>query len=268
MKVSARQNRTPRPGRMRQAGFSLLEIAVALVVAGLLSWAAFSGYETVVSQQEIERGRAEAQQLQSIVRSFALRHGRLPCPDTAAVATGYEALTSPDSTVCAAGVQVGWFPYVSVGLQVPEEALRARYAVFRTPSATAAQDADLTAALERTGDAEGEANYSDVTDLIVALNNAAGLASAAVAANRPYLTGDAGAAGAIDCGGNAVMSVAYWVVVPLKDADGDGNRLDPPHTNAGLCAASPTAPLRFGTDDVVVSDSPTQLSGWLRKSLP
>lgn len=254
-----------RPTRARQAGFSLLEIAVALVVAGLLSWAAFSAYETVVSQQEIERGRAEAQQLQSIVRAFALRHGRLPCPDTAAAASGYEALTAPGSGVCTAGAQVGWFPYVSVGLQVPEEALRARYAVFRAPTAAAADDADLTAAQERSGDAEGEANFMDVTDLIVALNNAAALA---VATNRAYLTGDEGAAGAINCAGNAVMSVAYWVVVPLKDADNDGNRLDAPHTNAGLCAASPTAPLRFGSDDVVVAESPTQLAGWLRKSLP
>ena len=253
------------PARARQTGFSLLEISVALVVAGLLSWAAFSGYETVVSQQEIERGRAEAQQLQSIVRAFALRHGRLPCPDSAAVATGYEALTAPDSGVCTAGVQLGWFPYVSVGLQVPEEALRARYAVFRASTASAAVDADLTAARERTGDAEGEANFTDVTDLIVALNNAAALA---VATNRAYVTGDDGAAGAINCAGNAVMSVAYWVVVPLKDADNDGNRLDAPHTSAGLCAASPTAPLRFGTDDVVAAESPTQLAGWLRKSLP
>ena len=256
------------PARARQTGFSLLEISVALVVAGLLSWAAFSGYETVVSQQEIERGRAEAKQLQSLVRAFALRHGRLPCPDTSAAATGYEGLTAPGSGVCSAGVQVGWFPYVSLGLVVPEMALRARYAVFRSGSATAADDADLAVALERTGDSAGEANFSDVSDLIVGLNNAAGLAASAVATNRPYLTGDAGAAGAINCAGNAVMSVAYWVVVPLKDADNDGNRLDPPHTSAGLCAASPAAPLRFGSDDVVVAESPTQLAGWLRQSLP
>lgn len=59
---------------------TFVEVSVALVVAGLMSWAAFSGYETVSAQQEIERGRAEAQQLQSVVRAFALRHGRLPLP--------------------------------------------------------------------------------------------------------------------------------------------------------------------------------------------
>ncbi|MEG1455279.1 MAG: prepilin-type N-terminal cleavage/methylation domain-containing protein, partial [Comamonas sp.] len=66
--------------RLAQCGFSLLEMAIAMVVAGLMSWAAFSGYETLSEQQEIERARAQAQQLQSMVRAFALRHGRLPCP--------------------------------------------------------------------------------------------------------------------------------------------------------------------------------------------
>ena len=66
--------------RATQRGFSLVEGAIALVVAGLMTWAAFSGYVTVSEQQEIERGRAEAEQLQSILRAFALRNGRLPCP--------------------------------------------------------------------------------------------------------------------------------------------------------------------------------------------
>lgn len=247
-----------------QAGFSLLELAIVLVIAGLLSWASFSAYETVSSQQEIERGRAEGKQLQSIVRAFALRHGRLPCPDTSATASGYENLAG---TTCVAGTQLGWFPYVSVGLSIPEPALRARYAVFRD-SIDPLKNADLAVAMERTGDAAETATFMDVTDLIAGLNQAARLAAASVATNRPYLTGDGGAAGVIHCTSNPVMSVAYWIVVPLKDADNNGDRLDPPHTMAGLCAASPTAPLRFDSDDVVVAESATQLAGWLRQSLP
>jgi len=150
---------------------TFVEVSVALVVAGLMSWAAFSGYETVSAQQEIERGRAEAQQLQSVVRAFALRHGRLPCP--AANTDGYESLTAG---VCTTGNQVGWFPYVSVGLELPTDRLRARYSVLRAAHATAAQDADLAVARERTGDAAGDATFLDVTDLIAALNNAATLA--------------------------------------------------------------------------------------------
>lgn len=245
-----------RARRAAQGGFSFVEVSVALVVAGLMSWAAFSGYETVSAQQEIERGRAEAQQLQSLVRSFALRHGRLPCPGAAA--DGYESLTAG---VCTTGNQLGWFPYVSVGLELPAQGRRARYSVLRD----AAAGADLAVASERTGDAAGDATYLDATDLIVGLNNAALLP---LASSRTYLTGDAGAAGAIDCAANPVTAAAYWVVVPLQDRDGDGDQLDAPHGMNSLCAASPFAPVRQASDDVVAAESPAQLAGWLRANLP
>lgn len=256
--IAFRSNAHPR--RKVQAGFSLVEMAVALVAAGLMSWAAFSGYTTISAQQEIERARAQAQQLQSLLRAFALRHGRLPCP--AFAPDGYETLTAEK---CAVGNQSGWFPYVSVGLELPTEDLLARYSVFRAENADARLDADLAVSKERTDDQPGDATYRDATDLIVALNNAS---APALSAASTRLTGDAGAAGAIDCASNQVMAAAYWLVVPLKDRDGDGDRLDPPHTPASLCAASPSAPLRLESDDVVVAESPSQLAGWLRQNLP
>lgn len=248
--------------RTAQAGLSLVEVSVVLLIAGLMSWAAFNGYETVSAQQETERGRAEALQLQAILRAFALRHGRLPCPDASTAGNGYESLTADE---CTSGNQLGWFPYVSAGLAIPVDKLRARYAVFRAPDADLTKDADLAVVRERTGDVAGDATYLDTTDLIVALNNASSLP---LVATRPHLTGDGGAAGPIDCAGNRVMAAAYWVVVPLEDKDNDNSRLDSPHTAASLCAASPSTPLRFASDDVVAAESPVQLAGWLRKSLP
>lgn len=244
--------------RTAQSGFSMVEVAIALVVGGLMSWAAFSGYETVTAQQEIERGRAEAEQLQSIVRAFALRHGRLPCPDSDAVADGYE---NPPTGDCAAGNQVGWFPYVSVGLPMPTDKFRARYSVYRG----ATVNSDLALIAERTGDSVGDATYLDVTDLVKALNNASALPFDVA---KTYLTGDSEVAGAIDCATTRVMNAAYWIIVPLQDKSGDGDRFDAPHTPSSACAASPSAPLRFGSDDVVVAESPAQLAGWLRTSLP
>lgn len=246
----------------RSRGFSLLEVTIVLVIAGLLSWASFTAYQTVSGQQEREQAQSLARQMQGALRAFAMRNGRLPCPDGSATATGYESLTAG---ACTAGQQVGWFPYVAMDMEVPQEALRARYAVSRAANATVAQDADLAVVKERTGDAAGDRSYQDINDLIVALGNSAGLA---FSASRAYLTGDAGAAGAINCGSNRVMNVAYWLVIPLNDRSGDGQRLDPPHTLNSPCVTSPNAPVRADADDVVLAESPTQLAGWLKKSMP
>jgi prepilin-type N-terminal cleavage/methylation domain-containing protein len=249
-------------GSRRQRGFTFVEMAVVLVVAGLLSWASFSAYETVNARQDRRQAQAMAREMQAHLRTFSMRHGRLPCPDSSPTGSGYEGLAG---SACSSGNQVGWFPYVSLGMVVPIEALRARYAVFRAANVVPGSDADLAVAMERTGDPIDHVNHQDVTDLMMALNNANGLA---LDSTRAYLTGDAAMAGAIDCGTNQVMNVAYWLVVPLEDRSGDGNRLDPPHAINSLCAFSPSAPIRADSDDVVLSESPAQLAGWIRKSLP
>lgn len=239
-----------------QFGFSFIELSVILSVASLLSWAIFSGYETVAAQQEREMGQATGQQLQSILRAFAMRHGRLPCPDI--TGNGYESITNEK---CTDNNQLGWFPYISLEQELPPPILQARYGVFRDASA----DADLAVIKERTGDNIGDTNYMNATDLIVGLNNAASLP---FSPDRIYLTGDSAAWGNIDCTNNRISNVAYWLVIPLKDKNNDGDRLDPPHTMTSLCAVGSAAPLRLLSDDVTISESPAQLAGWLRKSMP
>jgi len=245
-----------------QRGFTFVEMAVVLVVVGLLSWASFSAYETVNKQQDRSQAQAMAREMQSQLRTFSMRHGRLPCPDNSLLGTGYEGLVGG---VCGGGNQLGWFPYVSLGMALPTEALRARYAVFRAANALATSDADLAVVRERTGDPISHINHQDVTDLMKALNNASVLP---LNDSRAFLTGDEAAGGLVNCTGNQVMNVAYWLVVPLEDRSGDNNRLDPPHAINSMCASSPSAPIRADSDDVVFSESPAQLAGWFRKSLP
>lgn len=245
-----------------QRGISFVETSVVLALAGLLSWAAFGAYESVNDQRSRQQGLDAALELQSHLRSFSLRHGRLPCPDPSALGTGYEGTTDD---ACSPGNQVGWFPYVGLGLAVPQDGLKARYAVFRAEHSNLAQDADLAITKERTGDAADDAPYQNVSDLIVALNN---IGELSLSPSRAYLTGDGGPTGPIDCAANPVTAVAYWMVLPLSDRDGSGDRLDAPHTASSPCASSPAAPVRNDSDDVVLSESPAQLAGWLRSNSP
>lgn len=245
-----------------QRGFTFLELALALLVVGLVSWSAFSAYDVFHDAQDRREAQDNARHVQGQLRAFALRHGRLPCPDTSATGTGYENLAGG---VCAAGSQVGWFPYVSAGLAVPTDDHRARYAVYRLANATASLDADLAVARERNGDAPGQVHHQDVGDLIVALNTASGHT---VASTRAHVTGDGGMAGAIDCATNLSQLTAYWLVIPLQDRDGDADRLDAPNTLAGPCAGGPSSPVSAANDDVVLAESPALLAGWLRQNLP
>ncbi len=244
-----------------QHGLSMLEVTMVLVIASLMSWAAFSAYVTFDRDRERAMAKATAQQMQTALRAFAMRHGRLPCPDTAG--NGYETAGCPVTT------KVGGFPYLSVGLDLPPELQQVRYAVFRRAVADPALDADLAVALERTGDEPGDVDHLDVTDLVAALNNAAAwFAEEAGLDQQPHLTGDDGIAGPVACGAGDVATVAYWLILPMQDADGDGDVFDFPHSTTGLCAASPSAPLQANADDIVVAESPLQLAGWLRRSMP
>jgi prepilin-type N-terminal cleavage/methylation domain-containing protein len=245
-----------------QRGFTFLELALALLVVGLVSWSAFSAYDVFQDAQDRRAAQDNARHLQGQLRAFALRHGRLPCPDTSAAGTGYENLAAG---ACAAGSQVGWFPYVSAGLAVPTDEHRARYAVYRLANATASLDADLAVARDRNGDPPGQRPHQDLGHLIVALNTAAGHAPGST---RSYVTGDGGMAGAIDCAANLSQLAAYWLVIPLQDRDGDADRLDAPNTLAGPCAGGPSAPVSAANDDVVLAESPALLAGWLRQNLP
>lgn len=249
-------------GRSSQVGLTLLETALILLVAGLMTWSAFSVYGGVQDAQTRREAQHSARQLQGQLRAYALRQGRLPCPDTSAGATGYEDLLGG---ACAPGSQVGWFPYLSLGLVQPTEELRARYAVYRQASATPALDADLAVSKERNGDAAGQLTHQDVGDLIVALNTAS---LQSPVASLPFVTGDGGLSGPSGCATHVAQQVAYWLVLPLQDRSGDGQRLDAPNSLSGLCANAASAPVTASNDDLVLAESPTQLGGWLRQNLP
>ena len=243
-----------------QHGMTFIELAVVLLVIAILSLSVSSAFISTNEAQSRNEALQHASQVQASIRAYALRNGRLPCP--AIDKRGYE---SRVGQACMAGLQLGFVPYVALGLQMPSESVFARYAVFRIPNATdPLLDIDLADARERTGDSAGEPLHMHVTDLIAALLR---INSSAAVTTSPYLTGDGDAAGVMDCVANRVSSVAYWLTLPMTDANSDGDRLDGPNTLTGLCASYPSAKTTAQFDDLVISETPLQLAGWLRSSV-
>jgi prepilin-type N-terminal cleavage/methylation domain-containing protein len=242
--------------RKKQAGFTFVELAIALMVMALLigsvSIAYTSSFESISRREGIEHAKT----VQASIRAYALRNGRLPCP--AVNAGGYESVVSG---VCTTGLQVGYVPYVSLGLLPPGDAHLAAYAVYRLPNSTPSLDRDLTSRLERTSDAAGSANYSNASDLIFALLE---IDTATTSASHPYMTGDEGAAGLNNCATNQFSQVAYWINVPLTDANSDGSRFDASNSTSNLCATSALAAPNAQFDDIVLLETPLELAGWLR----
>lgn len=232
---------------------------MVLLAMGLLAYVVTAGYSNAAAVQDRDRARQSAESLREALRAFALRNGRLPCPDTGGA--GWE---GDASGACAEGVEAGWLPYRSLGLDVPPDALRAAYGVYRHKNA-AGGNADLAVATERTGDAAGTPGYRNARDLMAGL---------AIAGNQPLagsharLTGDDAAEGAVDCNANVRSHPAFFIIVPLEDRDNDLNRFDAPHAVGTLCAYAPGTAYRIDRDDVVVAEPLAALTGWLGARAP
>ncbi|WP_353367456.1 prepilin-type N-terminal cleavage/methylation domain-containing protein [Acidovorax sp. FG27] len=254
--------RTSRPGtgrRAHQRGFSLVELSVVLLVAGVVGWAVVGGYENSATLRDRDRATQTAENLRDALRAFALRNGRLPCPDSSG--SGWEG----DGTgACAEGIEAGWLPYRALGLDVPQDTLHASYGVYRNRAATGG-DADLAVATERTGDLPGSPGYRNARDLMTGLVTAG---NEPLVATHARLTGDDAAEGAIDCTTNVRSHPAFFIVMPLNDRNADGRRLDSPHAVDTACAYAPGTALRLDRDDVVAAESLAALTGWLGAHAP
>lgn len=246
-----------------QQGLSLVELAIALAAMGVMTWAVANAYGNVTRQRDHDAALVQGQQMLDVIRAFALANARLPCPDTNG--NGWE---GDGSGVCAAGTEVGWLPYRSLGYDLPDDRFRAVYGVYRNATA-AAGNADLVVRAERSNplDLPGDSGYQNVRDLISALNFAA---AEPVSKTHVRLTGDGGVQGSVDCDNN-IRHPAFVIAMPLEDMNGDGQRFDGIHTGlpaSGSCFQAPGSPMTATQDDVVVADSFSALTGWLAARAP
>ncbi len=211
--------------RRRQAGFSLVELGVALVVLGLLAMGAVAFMHTAGQQRAALAQTDLMTRAQQSVLGFVYAQHRLPCP--AIDDAGVEACGTPT-----APHHVGKLPWRS--LQLPEgSAARLKYGVYRAAHANSWQNTDLAVAMDRfrplitVGDvpAAAETLLGNVTlpDFCVALSAAAeSTVSTAALGVR-----DSSQAGALH------SPVAFAIVAPGQiDSDGTGDQFDALNRNA------------------------------------
>lgn len=99
-----------RPGPARERGFSLLELAIVLLVMGLLLGGLVMPLTARVDQQRFDATARQLEEIRAALGGWALAHDALPCPAT----PGSSGAAAPTASGCVA--QHGFVPAVTLGL--------------------------------------------------------------------------------------------------------------------------------------------------------
>lgn len=103
---------------MRLRGFTLVELAISLLIISLLIGMLVIPLTTQVDNQKIAEARTQLGHIREAVLGFAVANGRLPCPATPATATGTVGAGLENKPGAACGITDGVLPWLSLG--VPE----------------------------------------------------------------------------------------------------------------------------------------------------
>jgi prepilin-type N-terminal cleavage/methylation domain-containing protein len=104
-----------RSSRRRQRGFSLVEIAIGLVIMGLVMTGMVGALSQQGEQRRLADTRAQLAQARDAVLAFVTTTGRLPCPATAA-SGGQEAILANVGGIVTCTLEAGFLPAVTLGL--------------------------------------------------------------------------------------------------------------------------------------------------------
>ena len=104
--------------KKRAAGFTLTEIAIVLLVVGLLLGSVLSTVTTQLELRNIRDTQARLTEIKEALIGYAQANGRLPCPANGTLATGAsgagtEAVTG---SVCTSGSQYAVLPWATLGV--------------------------------------------------------------------------------------------------------------------------------------------------------
>ncbi len=223
----------------KNAGFTLIELTVVLVIIGIIIAGVQSFYRDTIKVADFVEINAQLESINQSVVTFALKNKRLPCADTNG--NGYEGNATGvvvPSCGSSANHQTGAVPYKTLGMNQMADTqsdLKKRniiYGVYRNATAIA----DLAIRNERTGDTNTESqNYENNFDFIKALANAINTAS-----NSAYVF-TTGIDSNENCATNINENHAYILVsAGIEDSDNNGNVFDGVNANLNLNGSGTT----------------------------
>ena len=101
--------------RHDQRGFTLLEMAVVLMIVGLLLGGLIPTMSAKMESQRINETIKQMGEIKDALTGFAVINGRLPCPSNGAAVSGVEVITvSGVNTTCT--LTIGALPWTTLGV--------------------------------------------------------------------------------------------------------------------------------------------------------
>ncbi len=106
------------PPPPHHAGFTLIEMAVVLLIVGLLVAGLLGPLETQLEARDRRQTLADLQQIADALYGFALTHGRLPCPDADGDGRADPAFDPADPASAQCAGAAGQLPWVELGTAI------------------------------------------------------------------------------------------------------------------------------------------------------
>lgn len=104
-----------KPTRRAHAGFTLIEIAIALFVISMILGGMLVPLATQVDQRQVSDTEKSLQEIREALIGFAVAKGYLPCPDTGTNGSENVAASGQCTTI-SGGIAYGRIPYLDLGL--------------------------------------------------------------------------------------------------------------------------------------------------------
>lgn len=98
------------------SGFTLVEMAIVLMIVGLLLGGLIPALSAQMESQRINETRKSMGEIQDALTGFAIANGRLPCPADPAIAAGQAGAGAERSPPCSGTDSAGVLPWATLGV--------------------------------------------------------------------------------------------------------------------------------------------------------